>query len=180
MSNPGNQNPSANPLVNLQILSTAVQDVVKAINNLQQTLKDFDTFGGAIDTDLQDINTSLGVLDTSLNAFNTAVVAAIGDLDTDLQAINTTISTVFPLSTLTGSKTYDPASIADGDSLSTTVTVTGASLGDFAAVSFGLDTAGLGLTATVTAANTATVVFSNLTGAPVDLASSLLRVRTFS
>lgn len=78
---------------------------------------------------------------------------------------------------LGGSKTYDPPSIANGASQSTTVTATGAALGDFAAASFSLDLQGLALSAYVSAADTVTCVFSNATGGAIDLASGTLKVR---
>lgn len=74
-----------------------------------------------------------------------------------------------PSARLSGSATYDPPSIAAGDSASTTVTVTGALLGQQAAAAFSLDLAGLYLTASVTATDTVTVTFVNPTAAPIDL-----------
>jgi len=77
--------------------------------------------------------------------------------------------------TFTGSATYDAPSIAAGASATTTVTVTGAALGDFvSAISLGVSSAGLVITGYVSAANTVTVVLYNPTGAAVDLASTLL------
>lgn len=72
---------------------------------------------------------------------------------------------------------YDPASIADGASVTTTVTVTGAEIGDFVEVSFSQDLSGLVLTGYISAADTATVVFANLTGGAVDLGSGNIKVR---
>ncbi len=80
---------------------------------------------------------------------------------------------------LEGSATYDPPSLADGAGASTTVTVQGAELGDFAAASFGGDLLGITLTAYVSAANTVTVRFQNESAGIVDLGSSTLRVRVF-
>lgn len=78
---------------------------------------------------------------------------------------------------LTGSKTHDFASVADGAKASTTVTVTGAALGDFVvAVSLGVSQAGVLLTGYVSAADTVTVDLHNETGGAVDLASTTLRV----
>ena len=74
---------------------------------------------------------------------------------------------------------YNPPSIASGGQATTTVTVQGAALGDFAVASFSVDTAGVALTAQVTAANTVTVHFLNLSGAPIDLSSGMVRVRVF-
>ena len=72
--------------------------------------------------------------------------------------------------------TWDPASLAAGSSVTTTITVAGAALGDFVLASFSLSLQGLFLTAYVSAANTVTVVLGNLTGAAVDLASGTLSV----
>jgi hypothetical protein len=76
--------------------------------------------------------------------------------------------------------TYDPPSLADGAGVTTTVTVPGVALLDFAIASFGLDTQGIIVSAAVTAANTVTVRFQNETGGTIDLGSSNLFVRTFS
>lgn len=72
--------------------------------------------------------------------------------------------------------TWNPASVAAGSKVSTTVTVSGAALGDFAIASFSLDIEELTMTANVSAANTVEVVLANLTGAAVDLASGTLSV----
>lgn len=78
---------------------------------------------------------------------------------------------------LTGSKTYDAPSIAASGTTTTTVTVTGAALGDYAVASLGVSAAGLVVTAYVSAADTVTVVFFNPTAGAVDLASTTLRAR---
>ena len=77
---------------------------------------------------------------------------------------------------LRGSKTFDAPSIASGASTSTTVTVTGAVLGQFATATMSINVSGLTVNAYVSAANTVTVVFANLTGSPVDLVSGTLSV----
>lgn len=78
---------------------------------------------------------------------------------------------------LTSSAVFNPPSLASGVSEITTVTVAGAVLGQFAAVAFSLDLQGISITAYVSAANTVTVVFSNLTGGTIDLASGTLSVK---
>jgi hypothetical protein len=80
----------------------------------------------------------------------------------------------------TGFKTWDPGSIAAGAVETTTVTVTGAAMGDAVIVSLGASLAGMTLTGYVSAADTVTVVLKNETAGAVDLASSTLRaeVRT--
>lgn len=78
---------------------------------------------------------------------------------------------------LSGSATYDAPSIAAGGTTTTTVTVTGAALGDFALVSFSITVAGLVVTAYVSAANTVSVVLYNPTAGAINLASATLRAR---
>ena len=79
----------------------------------------------------------------------------------------------------TGSKTHDFASVAaNSSSASTTVTVTGAKVGDeaFAKINAALPS-GVYLIASITAADTATVTLRNNSSAAVDLASATLTVR---
>lgn len=92
---------------------------------------------------------------------STAVVSEFGDI------------------VLAGSATWDPASCAAGVSVETTVTVTGAALGDYAIASFSLNTSSLLINARVTATNTVTVSLFNPTGSAVDLASGTVRARVF-
>ena len=75
--------------------------------------------------------------------------------------------------------TWDPGSIASGAQATTSVTVsrTKVSNGLFVQVAAGVSLAGLTATAYVSATDTVTVVLSNLTGSPVDLASTTWRVR---
>ena len=80
---------------------------------------------------------------------------------------------------LTGSDTWDPGSIADGDEEAKEVTVTGAALGDFVRVSFSLDVTDLVLDAKVTAANTVTCILVNNTGGAIDLGSGTISVEVF-
>lgn len=75
---------------------------------------------------------------------------------------------------LKGTATFDPPSIAAGASTSTTVTVTGARLGDRAEAFINTSQSGLVLSAYVSASNTVTVIYFNPTGAAVDLASHTL------
>lgn len=78
---------------------------------------------------------------------------------------------------LEGSATYDPGNLLDGAGATTTVTVTGAALGDFVEVSFSLDLQGITLTGYVSAADTVSVRFQNESGGALDLASGTLRAR---
>lgn len=81
------------------------------------------------------------------------------------------------LTGVTGSATFDPGNLIDGQGVTTTVTVTGAALGDFVEASFSLDLQGIALTAWVSAPNTVSVRFQNETGAPIDLASGTIKAR---
>jgi hypothetical protein len=80
------------------------------------------------------------------------------------------------LAQYTGSATYDPPSLVDGSGATTTVTATGAALGDFASATFSLDLQGITVTAWVSAADTVSVRFQNESGGTLDLASGTLRV----
>lgn len=72
--------------------------------------------------------------------------------------------------------TYNPPSLADGARDTTTVTVTGAAIGDMVTVSTGASASGVLIYGFVSAANTVTVVFQNNTGGTVDLPSSALNI----
>lgn len=80
---------------------------------------------------------------------------------------------------LTGSATYNPPSLADGVGATTTVSVIGAKMGDYAVASFDLDLQGITVTAYVSAADTVSVRFQNESGGTLDLASGTLRVKVF-
>lgn len=74
-----------------------------------------------------------------------------------------------------GSTTYDPPSLADGASTSTTLTVTGAAVGDFALAAHDkILTNAVMVSAHVSAADTVTVILLNRTGGVLDLASGTL------
>jgi len=76
-----------------------------------------------------------------------------------------------------GSATYDPPSIAAAGQATTTVTVTGAALGDTVTASFSNSLGGLTLSAYVSSANTVTCVFFNPTAGAIDLTSGTLRAK---
>jgi hypothetical protein len=83
----------------------------------------------------------------------------------------------FQTNFLYGSATWDPGSIAVGASATTTITVTGAEVGDIVECSFSLSLSGLSLTGYVSSGDTITVVLLNNTAAPVDLNSGTVRVQ---
>lgn len=80
---------------------------------------------------------------------------------------------------LFGSKTFNPASLVDAAGETTSLTVTGAALGDFCVPAFSLDLQDILLTAYVQAANTVEFRFQNEGAATVDLASGTLSVLVF-
>lgn len=92
--------------------------------------------------------------------FNTGVFTKVGDL-----------------TPLEGSATFDPPSLADGAGTTTTVTVPGAALGNFASAAFSLATSGITITAWVSAANTVSVRFQNESGGTLDIGSGTLTAR---
>lgn len=78
-----------------------------------------------------------------------------------------------------GSATYDPPSLAAGATQTTTVTVTGAAVGDaVTSIAFSVANASITWTGSVTAADTVTVTMRNNSGGAIDLASGTLRVET--
>lgn len=77
------------------------------------------------------------------------------------------------------SATFNWPSLATGAQQTTAAAMTGAALGDYAAPSMSIPLNGTHLWAEVTAADTVTVYQRNDTGAPVDLASGVLRVRVW-
>lgn len=76
---------------------------------------------------------------------------------------------------ITASKTWDPPSVANGATTTTTVTVTGAVAGQRVGVGFPFSAAFIA-SGYVSAADTVTVVIQNVSGGPVDLASGTLTV----
>lgn len=77
---------------------------------------------------------------------------------------------------LSTTATWNPGNLAAGAQTSTTVTLTGAALGDEVTCSFSLDLQGLRLTGYVSSADIIESVLHNGTAGAVDLASGTLRV----
>lgn len=120
---------------------------------------------------------AVGVLGEMI--MNTALVPGgpIGWACTTAGAYPTTAYTPVGQTILQGSKTYDPANLVAGAApVSTTVTVTGAAVGDRARATFSLDLQLVRVDAYVSAANTVTVTLQNINtgGADVNLGSGTL------
>ena len=78
----------------------------------------------------------------------------------------------------TGTATWDPPSLINGETATTSVTVPGANVGDPLVVGFSsISSVYWSLTAIVNSANTVSVKLTNNTGSTVDLASGTLKVR---
>lgn len=101
--------------------------------------------------------------------------AVVRWLNEKFEEIQRGLRRVEPAVPLTGSATWDPASVAAGAQTTTTVTVPGAALGDVVGVSFSLDLQGMQLTGYVSAADNVTAVLRNGTAGAIDLASGTLR-----
>jgi hypothetical protein len=91
-------------------------------------------------------------------------------------AAGNTVSGVTPF---VGTATYDPPSLANGARTTTTVTVTGARFGDRVSATFSVNTAGVDISAWVSASDTVTVSFYNNTGVNVDIASGVLNIKAY-
>lgn len=78
---------------------------------------------------------------------------------------------------LSATTTYDPPSLAAGATQTTTVTLTGAILGDTVACSFNRSLSGSRMWAEVTATDTVTVYHKNETASALDIASGTLKVK---
>jgi hypothetical protein len=74
-----------------------------------------------------------------------------------------------------GTATIDPGNLADGAGETDTITVKGATLGDFAFASAPYDLVGITVTAYVSANDTVKIRIQNESGGAVDLASGLWR-----
>lgn len=85
-----------------------------------------------------------------------------------------------PAARTVGTATYDPPNLVAGATAVTTVTVTGAALGQQADAWFSLDLQGIWLRADVSAANTVRVSFWNATAGPLDLGSGTLSAAAWS
>jgi len=109
--------------------------------------------------------------DISDNYDHAGHIAVLTSIVADLTAIRAPIAWL-----LTGSATWDAASILDGDEEAKDITVTGAALGDFVLVSASIDVADLALVAQVTATDTVTAQLLNNTWGAIDLASMTVRV----
>jgi len=90
---------------------------------------------------------------------------------------NVLISNCPGFSPISGSSSWTPGLIASGSSVSTTVTVQEAAIGDYVTVSAGASLSGLSLTGYVSAANTVTLILANPTTLGIIGPSTTYRAR---
>lgn len=133
--------------------------------------------------DASELDTQLGNLATAQNQTKAALDTVL-DGSNNLAAQTVGLSQLKPevateigsLAWLSATATYDPPSLTAGTSATTTVTLSGAALGDTLAYSFSLNLQSVDMTAWVSAINTVTVKFSNRTAGTVDLGSGTIKV----
>jgi hypothetical protein len=153
-------------------------------NTGSTTITDFDDgVNGQVIVVRLDANTGI-TRNTSLIRLAGFSSIAVGAVNSDFLISFVSISGIWfelgrTIDYTAGAATFNPADLADGAGETTTVTVTGAALGDFAAASFSLDLQGILLTAWVSATNTVSVRFQNETGGNINLAEGTLRARVF-
>lgn len=82
-----------------------------------------------------------------------------------------------PTVAVSASSTYDPPSIAAGDTILQDFTITGAQVGDFVQVSFSQALAGCIMQGQVTAVNTLTLTIHNPGASSINIIGGTLKVR---
>lgn len=114
-----------------------------------------------------------------LNDGTTTLTATAAEINTACDGITATATEINTVcdGVLTGSVTWDPASILDGASETKQLTVTGAAIGDFVIAAPGVDVQGFTFSGSVIATDTVELVLSNNTGGAIDIASSTWKVK---
>ena len=113
-------------------------------------------------------------IDTTPRPSTESLARSVAGLREYLTTLRTRLQQTVPLF-YQGSATFDPANLVDGAGETTTVTVTGARLGDLAFTSFSLDLQGITATAYVSASDVVSVRLQNETGGAVNLGSGTVR-----
>lgn len=170
--------------------SPAASDILTQIvhrgRNSAAAAKDYGTFQVIIDDPVstsEDSHYELYpyVAGSQVNGLSLGAGIAVGSPTGGREGTGTVNATGYYLngtlqpSYLTGTATYDPPSLLTLAGSTTTVTVTGAALGDPAVGSFSLDLQGVQVTYYVSATNTCSARFFDATAGTLDLASGTLK-----
>jgi hypothetical protein len=92
---------------------------------------------------------------------------------------NNRFSAIGPSFPLTGSVIWNPPNLANSAQQSTTMTVTGAAVGDAVVLGFSQSLGGTQLRGEVTAADTVTIYHTNLSGGAVDVAQGTVYAKVW-
>ena len=136
-------------------------------------------FTGAGTADTYTLTTAAKTVldDTTVAAMRTTLGATtVGDavfVAADSAAARTALNILYA----EASGSYDPANMAPGGVVSTTLNVSGAAMGDFVLASFDVDVGEISVKANVSSADTVTIYFENESAVFVDLGSGTLKVR---
>ena len=106
------------------------------------------------------------------------ITTVLGQINTSVGNVNAAITAVFPPA-LSSSTAFTPGSIAAGASVTHTITVAGATVGEISAASFSNSLNGILLSSYVSAANTVTAVFYNPTASPIVLGAGTILANVY-
>lgn len=125
--------------------------------------------------DLQTLVATVGNAVQAQNLIATNVSKVTAELVLLVAAFTSFLAT-YPVP-LTGSASWTPGLIANAAQVTTTITVTGAAIGNFVEVSYSNDLQALTLTGYVSAVNTVTAVLANLTGGSITPVAGTVKAR---
>jgi len=164
--------------------TTASQGDLDAITNFEETLSattsevsilTTKTLNIVDDGALEIAGTAITATAAELNTACDGITATAAELNTACDGITATAAEINRVcdGSLSGSRSYDLPNISSVAGHATfTISVSGATLGDFSLVSANISLQGLNVTSYVSAAGTVTVVVYNHTGSDVNLAST--------
>lgn len=125
--------------------------------------------------DLQTLVATVGNAVQAQNLIATNILKAVVELTALVTAFASFLAT-YPVP-FTGSASWTPGLIANAAQVTTTITVTGAAIGNFVEVSYSNDLQALTLTGYVSAPNTVTAVLVNTTGGNITPVAGTVKAR---
>lgn len=128
---------------------------------------------------LNDGTTALTATVAEINTACDGITATAAEINTACDGITATAAEINTVcdGVLTGSLVWNPTSIAVNGAQSTTISVTGAAVGDFVIVAPGIDVQEMTFSGSVSATDTVEIVLSNNTVGAIDLGSSTWKVK---